>query len=109
MQSLYLPLAPTIKLDTDESGRMVSEKLPGLPIQASTLGGLIEIVMHEHDCRIVKNPESDKYFIYYGEKTPEGITVDIHIKRNGISICPKQNLNFTLEENDQIHFGLPAC
>ena len=58
---------------------------------------------------IVKNPELEKFFIYYGEKTPKGVTVDIHINRNGESICPKQNLNFVLEKNDQIHFGIPAC
>ena len=38
MLNVYLPLAPTIKLDTDESGKMISEPVPGIAIEARTLG-----------------------------------------------------------------------
>ena len=109
MLNVYLPLAPTIKLDTDESGKIITEPMPGVSIEAATLGELIDVVMENYDCKITKNPDLDKYFIYYDEKAPDGVLVDIHINRRGETICPKQNLDFVLEKNDEIRFGAPAC
>jgi len=98
-----------MKLDTDESGKITTEPVPGVLIEAESLGELIDVLTEKYDCRIIKNPDLDKYFIYYGEKAPDGVLVDIHINRRGDTICPKQNLNFVLEKNDEIHFGVPAC
>ena len=109
MLNVYLPLAPTIKLGTNESGEITTEPMPGASIEATTLGQMIDVVMQNYDCKIIKNPDLDKYFIYYGEKAPDGVLVDIHINRRGETICPKQNLDFILEKNDEIHFGVPAC
>lgn len=109
MLNVYLPLAPTIKLEVSENGEVLTEPVGGVSIEAATLGELLDVIMNNYDCRIIKNPDLDKYFIYYAQKAPDGVTIDIHIKRNGEEICPRQNLDFVLEENDEIRFGVPAC
>ena len=98
-----------MKLRTDETGKITTEPVPGVSIEAKSLGELIDVLTGKYDCRIIKSPDLDKYFIYYGEKATEGVLVDIHIKRRGKTICAKQNLNFVLEKDDEISFGLPAC
>lgn len=109
MLHVYLPLAPTHSLHTEENGNIITEQLPGVSINADNLGELIDFIQTNYECKIVKNPNLDKYFIYYSERAPKGVVVDIHIKRNGKTICPKQNLNFVLQENDEVRFGVPAC
>ena len=60
------------------------------------------------------NNEPAKYFWFNGVTMPskdfERRPVDIHIIRNGKSICPKQDLTFSLLPSDTVEIGvLRAC
>ncbi|CAM2143919.1 protein of unknown function [Pararobbsia alpina] len=51
----------------------------------------------------------DKYFRYIDEAGDEDILVDIHVFRGDEELCPKQNLDFALEDADIVELGPLLC
>lgn len=35
--------------------------------------------------------------------------VDIHVKRDGTEICPKQDVTFQILESDVVYIYIPTC
>lgn len=50
-----------------------------------------------------------KYFDFSDTSNELNGLVDIHVLRNGLEICPKQDLSFLLEESDHVEIGLLVC
>jgi hypothetical protein len=92
-----------------EPGSLVSTK-PGLPIVARTLGEAITVAAEYFKVRIVPH-DPPKWFRVYGTRqdVTEYTLVDIHIKRDGQEICPKQDLEYLLMESDIVSIGALAC
>ena len=53
--------------------------------------------------------EQPKYFVIHGNDIDDRTLVDIHIIRNGTTICPKQCLDYPLEPDDILEFGPLIC
>ena len=55
--------------------------------------------------------EALKYFWFGPAGGPLREPVDIHIRRNGIEICPKQDVGFPLQNGDRIkvHSAYRGC
>jgi len=51
----------------------------------------------------------DKYFRYVDENRGESKVVDIHVIRGNTELCPKQDLEFTLESADIVELGPLLC
>jgi hypothetical protein len=81
-----------------------------------TLGDAIKAYEEHFDVTIVPStsyPDPTngemKYFDFMDNKTGTSMLVDIHVIRGGDEICPKQNINFVLSENDMVELGQLAC
>ncbi|MCF7223632.1 hypothetical protein [Marilutibacter chinensis] len=83
----------------------------GLEIPAATLGELLAHLEDAHGIRVVPH-DPPKYFRYYPRDSDSAVEfhmVDIHIYRDGMEICPKQDLAFPLEDEDAIEAGPLMC
>lgn len=85
---------------------------------ASTLGEALAIYQAAFNAKITPydgtdpdvpfvSGEEPKYFVY--EDHRGGGLVDIHVIRQDVEICPKQNLLFPLLPGDHIKMGMLAC
>ncbi|GAB3367394.1 hypothetical protein GCM10027431_11110 [Lysobacter rhizosphaerae] len=83
-------------------------KLPGLELPASTLGELLVGLEAVSGIRVVPH-DPPKYFRYYPAGSAEFHLVDVHIDRDGLVICPKQDLAFLLESGDTVEAGSLEC
>ena len=52
--------------------------------------------------------EPAKYF-WYERENGSSLLVDIHIERDRETLCPKQDLSFLLQPDDQVCIGPLAC
>jgi hypothetical protein len=91
----------------DQATREPTE-LPGLELPASTLGELLAGLEASSGIRVVPH-DPPKYFRYYPAGSAEFFLVDVHVDRDGLGICPKQDLAFLLEGGDAVEAGLLAC
>ncbi len=84
-------------------------ELPGLMLRGATLGELLQELEHHTGAWVVPDA-SPKYFRYFASRqSTDYELVDIHIERNGESICAKQDLNFALLPSDKVVPGPLAC
>src|SRR5262245_47143263 len=101
---------------------LVSLELEAIPleVEAATLGEAIAayeaafaVSITPYDGRFADlpwDPADPKWFIYASRRPKwEEVVVDIHVERNGESLCPRQNLHFALEASDVIHIGMLVC
>jgi hypothetical protein len=93
-----------------EPGAVVRSR-PGLPIVAQTLGEAVEAAEKHFSVWIVPH-DPPKWFRVYGlpgYNEEQYLLVDIHVRRDGQDICPKQDLSFPLLESDTVSIGVLAC
>jgi len=82
---------------------------PGVELQGETLGALLEQVFDSLGVRIIP-ADPPKHFKYFSKGEVENfVLVDIHIERDGIEICPKQDLRFPLLASDIVEAGVLIC
>lgn len=97
---------PKLEIDI-ETGRL--KELPGVMIDALTVGELFEKYETITGARVMPH-EPPKYFLYYPEHGSEKcMLVDVHVVREGESICVKQDLSFSLLPDDKVVLGPLAC
>lgn len=53
--------------------------------------------------------EEPKYFVMRWRNSDQTSLVDIHITRDGFTLCPKQDLNYKLETADVLEIGSLVC
>ncbi len=76
---------------------------------AATLGRLLDEFGSYAKCKFVPD-DPPKFFRYYqDELSDDFVRVDIHVIRDGIEICPKQDLNFALAADDIVEAGVLIC
>ncbi len=82
---------------------------PGVSLLGETLGELLEQVFEILGIRIIP-ADPPKYFKYFSKGEAEKfVLVDIHVERDGIEICPKQDLGFPLLAADIVEAGVLVC
>jgi len=84
---------------------------PGLPIVAQTLGEAVAAAEKYFSVRIVPH-DAPKWFRVYGQpgfNAEQYLLGDIHVRRGGQDICPKQDLSFSLQESDGVSIGTLVC
>ncbi len=82
---------------------------PGVQLEGETLGALFEQAFNVLGVRIIA-ADPPKYFRYFSKGDAEKyVLVDVHIQRDGLEICPKQDLGFQLRETDVVEAGLLVC
>ena len=88
-----------------------------LKVDALTLGDAlaryeshfgVRISVHV-DAKDAEEMFGDKYFRYVDEMSGENKLVDIHVIRGNSELCPKQNLDFILENTDIVEIGPLLC
>lgn len=85
-------------------------ELPGVELQGATLGQLLSELEKATGARVVPDPESPKFFLYYRHPDSDDCElVDIHVLREGQELCPKQDLGFALLPGDKVVPGPLAC
>lgn len=88
-----------------------------LKVDALTLGDAIAQYETHFGVRISAHIDAedaeekfgDKYFRYVDEAGGENKLVDIHVFRGSAELCPKQNLEFALENADIVELGPLLC
>lgn len=81
----------------------------GYKIDAHTLGELLVSFERITGCRVIPH-DPPKYFRYYRKgETDSFLLVDIHVTRGGSEVCPKQDLDFRLEQEDIVEAGVLIC
>ena len=88
-----------------------------LKVDALTLGDAIAHYESHFSVRISPHIDTedaeekfgDKYFRYIDEFSGENMLVDIHVVRGDAELCPKQNLEFALENADMVELGPLLC
>lgn len=89
----------------------------GAPLQfeAATLGEAIQHYEASFRCairpceKVLPGQSELKYFEFSDMSNEFDGLVDIHVLRDGLEICPKQDLSFLLEESDHVEIGLLVC
>lgn len=84
---------------------------------ATTLGAAIRDYETHFHAKITKCQDPDiagaeaasKYFDYVDLKTRQMQLIDIHVLRGDQEICPKRDLDFSLEPDDIVEFGELIC
>jgi hypothetical protein len=106
MPQVYPLGQPQFAVDPS-SGKLV--ELPGLLLPGSTLGELLEELERNTGAWVIPDAPP-KYFRYFASRqATEYELVDIHVEREGQSICAKQDLSFALLPSDKVVPGLLAC
>ncbi|UOD27600.1 hypothetical protein INH39_19015 [Massilia violaceinigra] len=83
---------------------------PGIVLAGATLGELLQELETTRNIRVVAQPDSPKYFRYHNPASdPQFYPVDVHILREGMTICPRQDLSFALLPGDKVEAGVLAC
>jgi hypothetical protein len=88
---------------------------PPLETVARTLDEAIQCYEAEFDISIrpctepLPGQTEVKYFNIFGANGELIWVVDIHVVRDSIEICPKQDLTFPLLADDHIQLGTLAC
>jgi hypothetical protein len=83
--------------------------VPGLSLTAQTLGEALVEVERITGIYVVPH-EPPKYFRFYLQRNdPDFSIIDIHVLREEIEICVKQDLEFKLLDTDKVIFGHLAC
>ena len=105
MPRFYSHDFPRIQLDE----RSASCELPGVEVVGATLGEFLSTLERATGIRVSPH-DPPKYFRYYSTSTPDQyLLVDVHIEREGVELCPKQDLAFQLEPGDIVSAGVLAC
>src|SRR5580765_8345873 len=102
---------PRLKCDDPRlTGLYTPLRITGVPIVATTLGEAIAVAETLIGCRITLH-EPPKYFRIHTTPTEPGkyLLFDIHIERAGAEICPKQDLEFPIYEDDLVHIASLIC
>lgn len=82
---------------------------PGVNLEGETLGALLKQASKVLGVRIVP-ADPPKYFKYFQQADcGDYVLVDIHIERDGVEICPKQDLSFPLHASDIVEAGVLIC
>ncbi len=82
---------------------------PGLDLIGSTLGELLIDLENKTGIYVIPD-DALKYFKYFqNRQSSEFMLVDIHVRRNGEEICPKQDLMFPLFLDDTVEAGMLIC
>ena len=72
-----------------------------------------EVSFEPYDGRWPKlpfDPKDPKWFFYRSKRPKwEEVLVDIHIKHGSDEICPRQNLSYLLQQDDEVHIGPIVC
>lgn len=91
---------------------------PPLHTPATTLGDAIcdyenrfSVTIEPYDGASPQVPlvGGEKKYFYFTSERFQKILVDIHVKRGGLTICPKQDLKFALLSDDEISIGALVC
>jgi|GEM_PF-1175687 hypothetical protein len=105
--------------DPAKDSRSEIQKTPFFEVEAATLGEALQAYCQRTGSSIRPYDGSDpqlpfrdgelKYF-WFDAKSRWGETLaDVHVKRNGVEICPKQDLSFALIDGDMVSIGMLAC
>jgi hypothetical protein len=87
----------------------VHSELPGLEVPGGVLGEFLEHLLQVSGVRLIPH-DQPKYFRYYSaHETNEFVLVDVHVDRDGVEVCPKQDLRFPLIAADVVSAGMLAC
>jgi hypothetical protein len=88
-------------------------------VDARTLGSAIEEYSREFhveirpydgsDPSIPLDPREQRKYFFYERLDESCFLVDIHVQRGKENICPKQNLDFSLLDGDEVHIGMLVC
>jgi hypothetical protein len=89
-------------------------------VDAATLGEALDAYARHYDVtfapydgswpKLPLDPADPKWFFYRSKRPKwEEALVDIHIERDDVFLCPRQNLAFPLLQNDDIKIGPLAC
>jgi len=82
---------------------------PGLDLIGNTLGEILIDLENKTGIYIVPH-DTPKYFKYFqNRQSSDFMLVDIHIRRQGEEICPKQDLMFPLLSDDVVEAGMLIC
>jgi hypothetical protein len=82
----------------------------GLALAGATLGELLRHLEAAQDIRVVPDPDAGKYFRYHNPAAGARFDlVDVHIERDGVELCPKQDLSFPLLPSDRVNAGMLIC
>lgn len=85
--------------------------------EAQTLAEALSIYESVFNARITPmqepllglNENIGKYFDYLDLDNNSKMAVDVHVIRQGETICPKQNLDFVLQKEDIVDIGPLLC
>lgn len=82
----------------------------GIPIVAKSLGEALGEASRILGVRFEPH-DPPKWFRAYGiPDFGDGfMLVDIHVKRDGTEICPKQDVTFQILESDVVYIYIPTC
>lgn len=121
MPKLFGPTTPkfTQERNADDTEWV---RVAGKPVitKAETLGEAIEayelalsVKVTPYDGSFPAVPfspeEEPKYFVIRTPNSDQTTLVNIHILRNGATLCPKQKLDYRLDFDDVLDFGPLIC
>ena len=91
-----------------ESGSLL--RRTGVPITAQTLGEALAEASRILKVRFEPH-EPPKWFRVFGipDFGEHSMLVDIHIKRDGTELCPKQDLTFPILDSDIVYIYTITC
>ena len=104
----------------DTFGETFNDDDRPLEVEAATLGEALAAYERAFDVKFTPydgrypnvrlDPADPKYFIYASKRPKrEETLVDIHVERDGASICTRQDLAFPLRADDVIQIGMLVC
>lgn len=94
--------------DRDRSAADDISEQDGIEIPGHTLGEFILNLESRAGIRLTPE-KGEKYFRLAESDTGSEIIVDVHIMRDGMEICPKQDADFALEPDDVVEAGILVC
>ena len=102
---------PADALVLGRSGLLSAIQEPsGVPVSAETLAEAISSAETLLNCRITPHTPPKYFRLYSDAQGPEQyFLVDIHVKRNGSEMCPKQELGFPIQDGDLVTICTPIC
>ncbi len=68
----------------------------------------VEIIPYDGSSEGVELGDPPRYFFYITPDSGRKL-VDIHVERSGTEICPKQDLEFLLQDGDIVSIGALIC
>jgi hypothetical protein len=68
-----------------------------------------KITIYEGDAGANPWPDGGPRYFHCTDESGQSQLVDIHVNRGSAEICPKQDLDFSLQDGDIIEIGVLVC